>query len=330
MNELNDQIKSYIEQLNESGKRSRTLFYLLSISLIISFITFLDGFKNSWTRSRYEQLVTVKNYVELKMIQDSANLDLEDVGCLNFQLNSISWDSTDTIEGKIKEYLKARDEKIINYGDLRQDFEIHAGLYKDMLSVDVPFLGITFDFNYLPVFTGLCLSLVLFIFVFSLEKEKMNLVITRNYILKNGGGLTGYYYKLSTMGQILHVTPLLLEVSGNQELIKTGKMKGISRVTQYSIYFPAILYPFSILYYNTGTAYERGITANPYLFFASLIVEFILFLLIFYLSYAAYKHYKGIGLLWMEFHAQVSNPPKEALTLPKEKKKPGPKKKKPT
>ncbi len=253
-------------------------------------------------------------------IEKADSLEEKEKAILETRIDTFTRIGVDSVKGyytklKIKEYLSSRKGKIKNYGDLRSDYEIHAALYRDMLQINVPFLGLTFDWNYIPVFSGLSFILIYLVLIGGLRRENENIGVLKKmcseqmmWPLTPEHGFN--YYSLLAISPITSV-----------DSSKNGFIRSLNFVNLgvFSIFIlPLIIYFFWIYGYsfvNPDTV-KRAESANLELFLSSRIWCSIFLGLIFMLMIVCcFEYYKSLHLWKAFFQPKQRNPEHEGFEV---------------
>ena len=140
---IEEQIKEFIQQTNNSGRRSRRLLFFISFASIVSFMLLCSTSQYSWSRLRYEQVLKIDRVI------DTTKSKLKQSVVFKTPEDSVMY----------QPFINNRSKEIIDYESFKS---YKAGINGFNLSFTPPFFSVNVDVNYLAVYSGLILSLLLF------------------------------------------------------------------------------------------------------------------------------------------------------------------------
>jgi hypothetical protein len=279
-----EQIKEFIQQTNQSGKRSRRLVYFISFASIISFMLLCSTSHVSWSRLRYQKAIEVEQAIDSEQSRVT---------------NTIVFKTPKDREN-YQPFLDARREEIVNYDGFKAYKEKLKG---NNISFSLPFFNVNVDVNYLAIYSGLILSFLLFVLWLNLAREKSNLEITFSTIRKldtKEGDLKRYFYHLLATGQ-------MLTIPKHDEKMSIPYQPKVIRLWSFALvllYFSPVITQTFILIEDISTA-ARGASVNGLMTGLTIGFSSVFWLCIVVLCYACWRSVKKIDALWTLFHTGI-------------------------
>jgi len=195
--------------------------------------------------------------------------------------------------GKALNYIKGHNiyerEAIMNSLSKFEDAQI-----EHMELIKVPILGITFHTNYLGLYSGLLLTILLVIFYFSLFREKINLKITFKRAWTDAGFKNHHYYlyEYVAMLQVLSIPKKLFKQDAEQR----GYHKIYMAFSRIAKYFPFAVY-FLVVAYDFSTI-QLGFEDNVSMTFLTILFNVTFFVLTGLMTKKVAKEWDRLDILW--------------------------------
>lgn len=157
--------------------------------------------------------------------------------------------------------------------------------------VRVPILGISFDINYLGIYTGFALLILYWLLYSSLKREHVNTKIAFKREWSNNKDYHSYYfYEYISMMQVLNMPRKLFEpVSKPYALTQNG-------VAVISLIAPFLVYLFVL--WNDILSFDLGIKVNHCLTWISFFLEVGLIVLTFLLFRKVILQWRKMDVFW--------------------------------
>lgn len=160
--------------------------------------------------------------------------------------------------------------------------------------IKVPILGISFHTNYLGLYSGLLLTILLVIFYFSLLREKINLKITfkRAWTDISFKHHHYYLYEYAAMLQVLSIPKKLFKEDAEQK----GYNKIYLVFSAVAKYFPLLVYAF-VVFYDFFTVY-LGYEDNELMTLLTIAFNLVFLSLICIMTRKVAREWEKLDTLW--------------------------------
>lgn len=192
------------------------------------------------------------------------------------------------------------------YTNAQADTFLNALIHSEVnnrLSVRIPILGIVFDINDLAIISGAAFNILLFVFWFSLAREKKNIKFIFRTLEDDNADLAQYkkVYQLAAMKQVFHIPPELpRKYSSRFDLTTNHRINNLT----YPIVLLPLVVNLSIFIYDRFSAHY-GNAIDPDLtrlqFWTSLVLVIANALLTVYCT----SNWRSINNTWYRYHARI-------------------------
>lgn len=213
--------KAYIEGTSDSSRRTRLIMVIIVMASVLTLAGFLNSFDGNWMLERLR--ATMKDGTESTYFNEKfPNIPNKVVYDLKNPISNGAQETKPPIEISLKEqeyryFLQALTDSYVN----------------SSYTIRVPFFGITFDVNDLAPVGGLFFTILLTLYLFSLRRERDNLIISFAMAKKNSK--LNELYNLLAMRQVLLVPPSIVEEN------QLTEERFLTKAPQYLPFFPFLV-----------------------------------------------------------------------------------------
>ena len=247
---------------------------------------------------------------------------------LYFEMDSVKWEDVQRIILTTEHMSVASREEmnnLINHYDRAR--------IENAILIRMPVLGISFDVNWLSLMSSVAFTLILFLLLYSLSRERKNLFLVFRMAEKKKIDKLDFYQMLS-MRQVLNVPQsvdeyILLD-SGQKH--KQPPKKGIpklekstrnltNRMARYPLYIPALVWLF-IMAHDASTLWV-GLSINPTLTLLNFGASILFGMIMLGFIYLCWKEWDEIIGIWDEEAEEIKEEHNLKITGKKSHKPPG-------
>ncbi len=222
-----------------------------------------------------------------------------------FDINSVKWEVVQRVLLTTEHMSVASREEMNNLIN-----QYDRARIENAILIRMPFLGISFDVNWLSLISSVAFTLILFLLLYSLSRERKNLFLVFRMAEKKKIDKLDFYQMLS-MRQVLNVPQSVDEyiLSDAGQKHKRPPKKGFpklekstrnltNRMARYPLYMPALVW-LGIIIHDTTTLWI-GLSINPKLTLASFGTSILFGMIMLGFIYLCWKEWDEIIGIWDE------------------------------
>jgi hypothetical protein len=190
-------LQDYLEATGDAAKRTRTLTILITVASVLVFVGIMNSYSGNWAAERMRTIGRAGQALG-KPLESRTEDDRKDIAYLETLLGPCpdSLKTGITSDGGAEAYRKQYEEFFTS---------VVRAYVENTLTIRVPFFGVAFDVNYLGLFGGLGLSILLLLYRFSINRETENLRLSFAKAIELDR--LPAFYELLSMRQVFTLPP---------------------------------------------------------------------------------------------------------------------------
>jgi len=254
---MKDELKFYLNEVNEASKRSRTILYLILIATAIIFAFQWKSLEGSWLENRVLlRRGVINHWNELNNLTNKTP-----ASATPYAYDDWIRDSNTLVRLRAEEPEVTKPELERRLKSLEADF-----FTTDTFSL--PFLHVTFDINDFIFFSALQLFILGIIFLFCLMREEENLNNSYEYFKKPPADNLQSFYDMASMQQVWNLPG------------KKGNATRLLRLGQVFIFVLPLAVEWWVFIYHLWVDEKDWEMLNPFLCHLMVQIDIVLMLLL--------------------------------------------------